>query len=277
MQFHKIIEQRKSIRDFKEVNLENKDIEALMDFAESVDSIEGNISTTFYFVRDGHNAFKSMVGYAGYYGMPIDAPHYLLLLAEKEGNYKLNAGYMMEQVLVKAMDMEIGTCWIDIQEEKYKELKRALKVDGEGEILAIVALGYPKTNIFGIEVPPTGRKSIEEFVYGKTWGKLMDLDQLSQRGLDEVFYYARYAPSWGNIQPWKFIIADCRLILTMYLESEGKELEDHDLECGIMMLYIEKMMHKQGIQGKWDLNTKYLDRDEYEIPKNYKMMGWFPL
>ena len=48
MQFHKIIKQRKSVREFKEGNLENKDIDALMEFADSVKSIEGDISTTFY-------------------------------------------------------------------------------------------------------------------------------------------------------------------------------------------------------------------------------------
>ena len=117
MQFHKIIKQRKSVREFKEGNLENKDIDALMEFADSVKSIEGDISTTFYFVKDGNKAYEKMVGYAGYYGMPIEGPHYLLLMSEKKNNYKINAGYMMEQVMVKAMEMEIGTCWIDILEE----------------------------------------------------------------------------------------------------------------------------------------------------------------
>ncbi|HHT50382.1 MAG TPA: hypothetical protein GXZ78_02765 [Eubacteriaceae bacterium] len=277
MQFHKIIKQRKSVREFKEGNLENKDIDALMEFADSVKSIEGDISTTFYFVKDGNKAYEKMVGYAGYYGMPIEGPHYLLLMSEKKNNYKINAGYMMEQVMVKAMEMEIGTCWIDILEEKRVDLKSALKIDIEGEIAAIVALGYPKTNIFGIEIPLTGRKSIEEFVYKKSWGELMSLGELSQRGLQDVFYYVRYAPSWGNIQPWKFIIDDYRLILTMHQEKEDKVLEDHDLECGIMMLYIEKMMHSQGISGKWTLNIGDIDSEEYKIPESYKVMGWFPI
>lgn len=277
MQFHKIIEQKKSIREFKNKNLENTDLDNLLDYTYKVEYLQEDIHASFYFIKDGYKAHEHLLGSAGYYGMAIDAPHYLLVISEKKEHYKKNAAYMMEQVLLKAFEMEIGSCWIDIIEGQ-SDLKSKLKIDKKGEIVAIAALGYPKTNIFGIETSVAGRQSIEELVYQSTWGQLMDIEKLNQRGLEEIFYYARHAPSWGNIQPWKFIIDDDKLILTMLQEnSNEKKCNDHELECGIMMLYIEKMMHKQGIKGKWNVNLEQLDVKKYNIPDNQIIKGWFKI
>jgi nitroreductase len=279
MQFHKIIEQRKSIREFKDKNIENEVIYNLQEYTYKAKHLQNDIATSFHFLEDGHKVHEYLLGKAGYYGMAIDAPHYLVLISEKKEHYKKNAGYMMEQILLKAFEMKIGSCWIDVVDEVHgHELKTKLKIDKQGEIVALAALGYPKTNIFGIETSVSGRQSIEELVYDKIWGKLMDLGELNQRGLEEIFYYARHAPSWGNIQPWKFIIDDDKLILTMLQQDSSEKLiKDHEIDSGIMMLYIEKMMHKQGIQGKWDFNINELDVEKYNMPDNCVIKGWFPI
>lgn len=277
MQFHKAIEQKRSVREFKDKHLENKEIYSLQEYAYQIEYLQDDILTSFHFIEDGYKAYESLLGSAGYYGMAIYAPHYLLIISEKKEHYKKNAAYIMEQVLLKAFEMKIASCWIDIVENQ-EDLKTKLKIDKKGEIVAMAALGYPKTNIFGIESSSAGRHSIEELVYQNIWGELMDAEELNQRGLEEVFYYARHAPSWGNIQPWKFIIDTDKLLLTMLQENVYEEkCNDHELECGIMMLYIEKMMHKQGIKGKWDLNLKQLDIEKYKIPDNRKIKGWFQI
>lgn len=277
MQFHKIIQQRKSIREFKDKNITNDEIYNLQEYTYKVEQLQKDIATSFHFMEDGHKVHEYLLGHAGYYGMAIDAPHYLLLISERKEHYKKNAGYMMEQVLLKAYEMKIGSCWVDIIEEQ-QDLKSKLKIDTQGEIVAIAALGYPKTNIFGIETSVSGRQSVEELVYKKVWGQLMDIEELNQRGLEEIFYYARHAPSWGNIQPWKFIIDGDKLILTMLQQdSYQKKITDHELDCGIMMLYIEKMMHKQGIQGKWELKIDKLNVENYNIPDSCVIKGWFPI
>src|SRR5690554_6530100 len=102
MKFHKIIEERKSIREFKDKPLSNDHIYELQDyFFNSIPLIQ-DILVGYHFIEDGHKAHTLLLGYAGYHGMTIDAPHYLIITSENKKNYIKNAGYIMEQLLLRA-------------------------------------------------------------------------------------------------------------------------------------------------------------------------------
>lgn len=282
MQFHKIVEERKSIRDFKEKNLEAEAARELLNICNHTSQLLEGIETSFHYIEDGEKVFQFLKGNVGYHGMAIKAPHYLVLTSEKKEDNLINAGYMMEQVLLNAFQNEIGSCWIDILQNQ-GELKEKLGIEDKSEIVALAAIGYPKTNIFGIETSVSDRHSIEELVYLKKWGQIMDLEDLEQRGLDEVFYYVRHAPSWGNTQPWRFILDDSKLLLTIEKENiyieDGSKNNNHELDSGIIMLYIEKMMHQQGITGYWNLDVDSLNNEKsnYNMPDNQIIMGWYPI
>ncbi|MCR1897749.1 nitroreductase family protein [Irregularibacter muris] len=282
MAFHKLVEERKSIREFKEKGLETTMISQLLEYGKTIDRLCKDVMASFHFVEDGERVYQHLLGNAGYHGMAIKAPNYIVLISQEGENDLKNAGYMMEQMLLEASRKGIGSCWVDIIHTN-ENLKKNIGIEEKGEILALAALGYPKSNIFGTDTSVSDRGSIEKLVYFKQWDQPMSVEELQQRGLEEVFFYVRHAPSWGNRQPWKFILEDDRLILTMLKEDAYIEKEsinnNHELDCGIMMLYIEKMMHNQGIRGYWHLDIRELNKEKqkYGIPEDRRIMGWFPL
>lgn len=280
MDFRNIIKNKNSIREFKEKGLDRKTIDKLLKYVNDIEPLQREIYTDFHFIEEGHRVHDFLLGNAGYHGMAIDAPHYLLLLSEKKPHYLKNAGYIMEQILIKAYALGLGSCWIDVI-VGIDKLKKELGIAQKGEIAAMAALGYSKTNIFGIETSVANRESMEELVYKEEWGQSMDLEEFRQWGLEDVFYYARHAPSWGNIQPWKFILDEDKLILTIlqkdpYILEDSKD-KNHELDCGIIMLYVEKMMHQQGIKGKWKLDMDKVNEEKYNIPDEYRIAGYFPI
>ncbi len=280
MQFHRILEERKSVREFRDKSLSKEHIYALQESFYKSQKLIQDLNVDFHFLADGNRAHEALLGYAGYHGRAIEAPHYMVITSEKKEGYLINAGYIMEQILLKAYELEIGSCWIDVLEEM-DALRNKLNMEDPKDIVAMAALGYPKKNIFGIETSVSDRESIEDLVFLERWGQPMELDILNQRGLGEIFYYVRHAPSWGNIQPWRFILDNDKLVLIMLNDEKygkGDSIDkEHDLDCGIIMLYIEKMMHKKGIRGKWSLDLNILYKDRYNIPKNSEIKGYFPI
>src|SRR5699024_8003455 len=81
-------------------------------------------------------------GFAGYHGIMINAPHYVILLSEKKDHYMENAGYVGESIAMKAFDLGVDSCWITFTDSQ-KVIHRLNIVTGK-EVVGILALGYGK-------------------------------------------------------------------------------------------------------------------------------------
>jgi nitroreductase len=79
------------------------------------------------------------------------------------------------------------------------------------------------------------------------------------------------APSWGNRQPWQFIIDKDRILLTILRE------EAMELDAGIVMLYFEKSAHEEGIPGSWELDIPENMKEVYGIPKDRTLIGYYSI
>ncbi|MBT3224610.1 MAG: hypothetical protein HN348_36545, partial [Proteobacteria bacterium] len=68
---------------------------------------------------------------------------------------------------------------------------------------------------------------------------------------------ARWAPSWANKQPWRFVLTPTEILL--YKQSrQMKEDKDYTLvDCGIVMAHLHLAAKALGRGGAW-----YLDVDE---------------
>ena len=84
----------------------------------------------------------------------------------------------------------------------------------------------------------------------------MDFAILEERGLDDLFYYVKFAPSTKNSQPWRFVLKGTHVEL--YLKEIDQRVEYMD--AGIIMYYFQILASYMGIYNKWtlaeDLNTK---------------------
>jgi hypothetical protein len=298
MKANKIIQHRRSVREYKKKKVDKFIIEDLFEDIKNKSQLKNDVKIDFYFIEDGEETFKRLGGLVGYFGKVIKAPHYIYLMSNKRDGYLENAGYIGEKLILKATELKLGTCWIEIPKDDSK-VRKALDIQEDGELIALISIGYPKReakvlsmydtskkgNIFPlaefgypnmdieyIEEPVSGRLSIEDMVYLNEWGNHIKLEDLENRGLAEAFYYMRLAPSWGNRQPWKFIVDGEKIVLAVRNDKELISEKVARIEAGIAMLYFELMIHELGIPGGWTLEK--VEKD-YKIPEDYIVVGYY--
>ncbi len=299
MKMLKVMEKRRSVREYKDKAITSQDLQAVMGFCDTYPKLSESAEVEFVLLEDGAEIAEKLEGAAGYSGVMIKAPHYLLVLASgSEAAYK-SAGYAGEYVILNVTKHDIGTCWID-GTQKSDEIKSRLSfesdkavvgliafgyakheprlsniydTDPEGSASALTDMGYPNINPSYSKEPVSNRMSIDEISYLKKWGVAVDSDELQKRGYDQVFYYMRMAPSWGNRQPWRFILDGTKIVLVMERDERvGNHSEE--VEAGIAMLYFEVAMHDIGLPGSWNADD-FNGSDKYDLPEGHFIGGYY--
>lgn len=300
MKLEKILENRRSVREYKDKKIQREIIEDLFEDMKNKRKLQKNIDLELIFIEAGEEAFKKLDGIVGYYGKVIRSPHYIAIASPKEEGYLENGGYLGEKLVLKATELGLGTCWIEVPENDNK-VKEVLNIQSENILIGLLAigypqkeakvlggysgskrdsisplteLGYPKINFEYSSQPVSGRISIEDMVFVKEWGKKASVDELENRGIAEPLYYMRLAPSWGNRQPWKFILDGEKIVLTVRNDSTSINEKVAKIEAGIAMLYFELIMHEKGIPGGWTLGKL---QEDYGIPENYFIAGYYSI
>lgn len=265
-----ILKSRKSVRDFKSKPLRADILERVKDAILEIEAgIKlGNIKFKFY--ENGDYIYKGLKGLGGYAGVMIESPHYIAMdMKNRKDSTIIYAAYNMEKLITKLNDIGISTCWIslnDVDESKKKELLG----DQIHEVDYLLAIGYAKPRNPFVQEPFSERLGVEELVFDGKLGEKMEYDELENRGLGDLFFYLRFAPSTKNEQPWRFIVHDDKVqLLLAYKDGEEPLLAD----AGVAMYYLEALGNVQGINSNWrklelservdDINYKYVA--EYDL------------
>jgi hypothetical protein len=146
-------------------------------------------------------------------------------------------------------------------------------ISGDYSASGLTKFGYPFIDASYKDESRSGRLSIKEIVYNKKFGTTMELDDIEKLGFEEVFFYMRFAPSWGNLQPWRFVLQSDKLILAI---KKNELLEPHIwwIDAGIAMLYLSSAMKSKGFSGEWKLGENECAA-KAEIPQNYWVAGCY--
>ena len=138
--------------------------------------------------KDAQPALESSAGYQQFL---IGAPHYLLLMSARHIHAGVNAGYMMEDLVLKLTELDIDTCWLTFTDSD--KIKKALSLTTPLEVAAIVAFGYgEKTakklrmniqSMSQIDVQAeqqyyAPKKSVHELVHMESWSNKSGLDEM---------------------------------------------------------------------------------------------------
>ncbi|MFW5749437.1 MAG: nitroreductase family protein, partial [Halanaerobium sp.] len=173
---YQAIYKRKSIRKYKEENLSEQKLTEIRGFLDKAKVINQEIRFEAKIVNS--DKVKSL--------LPIRSPHYLQFFSETEGDYLLNAGFILQQLDLYLSASSLGSCWFGLAKPKK-------------EIIAESDLEYVITLVFGSPAEPSQRDSIEDF----------DRKPLSEIKEGQNHYdlleAVRLAPSATNGQPWYFI------------------------------------------------------------------------
>lgn len=284
MDYKNIIMNKSSVRDYKEKKVDEKIILELSRYANTCPRLAEDIEMDIR-IMDNDVVYRQLDGFAGYHGIMINAPHYVILLSEKKDHYMENAGYVGESIAMKAFDLGVDSCWITFTDSQ-KVIHRLNIVTGK-EVVGILALGYGKkkkpVTLGALKIGDNysqadmrkkdGNTStvlpLCQMVYIDKWGEGADVDKLMERALYDPMDCARKAPSTLNRQPWRFLIDGGKIILTMRKDNDISEYEER-IDAGIAMLYFEDVIEQTLCKVQWKLGP---GENTYGIPDDYVIVA----
>lgn len=261
---------RKSVRDFKKKKINPTTLEQVVSNLKELENEDGAGNIKFNLYENGDFVYEGLKGIGGYSGVMIESPHYIALeLKDYDEKSIIYSAYYMEKLITRLNNMGIETCWVSIlgvEENKKKEILG----ENINNIDYLLAIGYSKPKNPFIQEPFSDRFGVEDIVYEKKLGRSANMDDLEARGLGDLFFYVRFAPSSKNIQPWRFIL-DGTLVKLVIVHKDGEKPLLAD--AGIIMYYFEALANTQGIKNKW----KLIDGNVKEGELNYKYIAEYHL
>jgi len=129
-----IMKQRHSVRQYTETKIEQEKRAELNQLTEKINQESGMRIQIIY---DEPKCFNSMMAH---YGKFTGCSNYIAIVGKKGKDLDEKAGYYGEQLVLKAQELGLNTCWVAMTHGK------SAAVIGRGEKQAIlISLGYGKT------------------------------------------------------------------------------------------------------------------------------------
>ena len=284
MNYSALIQNRKSFREFTDKQVTRESLEAISDFYRSgVHRLVPDLKTELYFF--GTDARAALEGAAGYNQFLVGAPQYLVLLSEKHALAHLNAGGIMEDLILKAADLGLDSCWLTFTDSE--EIKGTLGIDSELDVVAVAAFGYGKKTVKRLRLNIRSmsdvdikakyrymepKRSVNDLAFVETWGNARDLDRyigFFDDMLWEALYAASLAPSYLNRQAYGFLLHDGSISLVARPDSYNTQI-DGDLSLGIVMLHFAAVAENWAGALRWNFET---DAEGLQIPRDHKLIA----
>lgn len=176
-----LMEKRHSVRQYENKKIEDEKRKILCELIEKINLESGlNIQACF----DEPEAFNTFMAH---YGKFENVENYVALIGKKNNDEKI--GYYGQQIVLKAQELELNTCWVAMTYGKGKA--KVNKEKGE-KIYCVLALGYGKTQ--GVAHKS---KSPEE---------VSNISENSPTWFKEGVEAALLAPTAMNQQKFKFLL-----------------------------------------------------------------------
>lgn len=176
-----IMKKRHSVRQYENKKIEDEKRKILCELIEKINLESGlNIQACF----DEPEAFNTFMAH---YGKFENVENYVALIGKKNNDEKI--GYYGQQIVLKAQELELNTCWVAMTYGKGKA--KVNKEKGE-KIYCVLALGYGKTQ--GV-----AHKS-------KAPEEVSNISENSPTWFKEGVEAALLAPTAMNQQKFKFLL-----------------------------------------------------------------------
>ena len=134
MDIMKIMEERHSVRQYADRRIEEEKREILDALCEKINAESGLHAVIFY---DEEKGFDSAMAH---YGNFTGVKNYIALFGDKGEDEKV--GYYGEELVLKAQETGLNTCWVALTFNKKFVVKNAPK--GK-KLYLVISLGYGKT------------------------------------------------------------------------------------------------------------------------------------
>lgn len=145
---------RRSIRAFRNIPVEKEKVETLLKAATFAPS-EGNLQSWKFFVVHNDEKKREFARAAGNQRFVSEAPVVIVVCVDLEATAPYGArgktlyclqtsGAAIQNILLTAHSMELGTCWVGAFREE--EVARTLALPQHLRPVAIIPVGYPAEN-----------------------------------------------------------------------------------------------------------------------------------
>lgn len=284
MNYSALIENRKSVRAFTDRKVSFSDLETIKHYyLNSVRRLIPEIETQVYFF--GSESRAALEGAAGYNQFLVGAPQYLVLMSAKHELAHLNAGYIMEDLILKLTDLDLNTCWVTFTDSE--DVKAALGIESELDVAAIAAFGYgakmpkrPRINIRSMSnvdiiakrqyMEP--KKSIRDITFRNTWGnntRIEDQIGFFDDMLWEALRAASLSPSYLNRQAYGFILENGSVSLVSCPDEYTTRL-DGELSLGIVLHHFSSVAENWAGKLSWKFGG---DARQLELPEGHRVIA----
>ena len=280
MNYKKLIEETYSVRNYTEKEISEKIKNEIIEYFKKCKKLNENIKTKIEILNS--DIYEKLNGKAGYNGMMIKSPNYIIISSERENNYIENSGFIASDIILKATELGVNTCFITMSDRK--TVSEILKIDSNMEVTALISLGYKEkenknisnnTKVGGnyskaeIKIEDSSmssRKELDELVFSEKFGNNASIDELLTLGLIEPLKTVLFAPSALNSQPWRFILNKGKIYIAVENNLNTSEY-DKKISLGALMNYFQSVFETDFFGLKWNFDIK----EAPEVPENFKI------
>ncbi len=176
MDFNDVVSSRKSVRGYSDKPVEEEKLMKVLEAARLAPSWANKQCCRYIVVKD---AIK-IQELSGNFGWLKQAPIILVACADPKDSgdrngmkyFLVDVGISMQQLVLTATNLELGTCWIGAFDEE--KIKRALNIPENVKVVAMTPLGYPDKEGIGSKILKAAigsgkRKTLEEIVHREKW------------------------------------------------------------------------------------------------------------
>lgn len=186
------------------------------------------------------------------YGVIKGASDYFLMAIGEGEDSALTAGFQFEQIVLKAWEMGLGTCWIAgtykgsqfDQDEKWPE----------GESLKIICpVGVPEKQrmfekVMRFTVGSDKRKPFSELFFEDDFKKSLNPESKFGESLEML----RIAPSSTNSQPWRALVKGDKVMFFYKPKSPASVLD-----TGIGICHFYETEKYNGFEGNFEKDSDF--------------------
>ena len=284
MNYSALIQNRKSVREFTDKQVFFGDLDKIRNhYNTSVRRLMPEIKTELRFF--GTDSREALEGAAGYNKFLVGAPQYMVLLSEAHKMAHMNAGYIMEDMVLKLTDMDIDSCWVTFTDSE--AVKAALDIRSELDVVAIVAFGYGKKTVkrlrlnilsmSNVDVEAKHRymepkRCVQDLAFVERWGNSRDLDKYIGFFDDmiwEALYAASLAPSYLNRQAYGFLLNQGGVYLVRRPDKYTTR-DDGELSLGIVLHHFSSVAENWMGKLNWSF---YPEASVPELPEGHQVVA----
>ena len=249
MNMYESIFARKATKKFIMEKIEQNTLDGIMRFANGLPMLMEHVSAEYRLMDNTNNSITEY---------PIKAPYYFALTCDKDEDSLMNAGYLLQQMVLFLTAKGYGTYYLS---HFTKEGFSKESTVNQQEPTVVIAFGKAKGSIIRESKKPRRLPENNTVIYKTEVGSHV---KLMVKG-------ARLAPSYLNSQPWRFVVYENRIHIfgkkTFLLE--GVLHNTKTIDMGIMLANLlqvaEELWIDVEVKRLENITNKNLKKNEYVI------------